>query len=200
MEKEKSISEKIAEKGMESLEKAVAAMNGAKEKKRRGRPCKKVEPTVDALPKIDETKEEHRNRMMRRQRKNAIAELPSTRTAAGMQVNFNDNETEILAETLEKGWVESQDAKADAGKPRLSLVPMQIMFDIAEIRAYGNEKYGSPDNWKNVEMRRYVDALLRHTMAFVDDPESRDAESGLEHYKHMACNMAFICHMMAGKK
>ena len=92
-----------------------------------------------------------------------------------------------------------QSAKADSGKLQLSLVPTQIIKDVAEVRMYGNRKYGSSDNWKTVEMRRYVDALLRHTLEFVDNPESVDAESGIPHYKHMACNMAFICEMMAGR-
>ena len=91
-----------------------------------------------------------------------------------------------------------QTAKADAGKLQLSLVPTQIVKDIAEVRMYGNRKYGDPDNWKTVEMRRYIDALLRHTLEFVADPNSVDSESGIPHYKHMACNMAFICEMMAG--
>ena len=86
--------------------------------------------------------------------------------------------------------------KADAGKLQISLVPTQIIRDIAEVRMYGNNKYGSPDNWKTVELRRYIDALLRHTLAFMDDIDSVDAESGIAHYKHMACNMAFICEMM----
>ena len=63
---------------------------------------------------------------------------------------------------------------------------------------YGNKKYKDPDNWKTVEMRRYIAALLRHTLEFVRNLDSVDAESGIAHYKHMACNMAFICEMMAG--
>lgn len=90
----------------------------------------------------------------------------------------------------------NQEAKRDEGKLQLSLVPTQIIRDIAEVRMYGNKKYGDPDNWKNVEMERYIDALYRHFLAFVDDPIGVDKESGIPHYKHMACNMAFICHMM----
>ena len=89
-----------------------------------------------------------------------------------------------------------QTSKADAGKLQLSLVPTQIIKDVAEVRMYGNKKYGDSDNWKTVEVRRYVDALLRHTLEFVRDLNSVDAESGIAHYKHMACNMAFICEMM----
>ena len=90
----------------------------------------------------------------------------------------------------------SQNAKADAGKLELDLVPMQILRDIAEVRMYGNKKYGSSDNWKQVELRRYVNAFLRHMTAFVEDIYSVDEESGIPHYKHMACNMAFISDIM----
>ena len=90
-----------------------------------------------------------------------------------------------------------QTAKQDAGKPKLSLVPTQIIKDIAEVRENGNRKYGSTENWKNVEKHRYVDALYRHLLAYIDDPDGVDKESGIRHYKHMACNMAFICEMEA---
>lgn len=93
---------------------------------------------------------------------------------------------------------DGQSAKADAGKLQISLVPTQIVKDIAEVRMYGNQKYGDSENWKTVEVRRYIDALLRHTLEFVRKLDSVDSESGIAHYKHMACNMAFICEMMAG--
>ena len=87
--------------------------------------------------------------------------------------------------------------KDTAGKPKLSLVPPQIIFDVAEVREYGNAKYpsGGKDNWKNVGIDDYKDALLRHTLKYIQDPKSKDEESGIEHYKHMACNIAFICEM-----
>lgn len=90
----------------------------------------------------------------------------------------------------------NQTAKADAGKARLSLVPFQIVYDIARVREHGNRKYGDPDNWKQVEPSRYVDALLRHTLAFAEDNHSLDAESGLPHLWHAACNLAFLCEML----
>lgn len=90
----------------------------------------------------------------------------------------------------------SQFAKADNGKLQISLVPMQINKDIAEVRMYGTNKYNSPNNWVIVEMQRYVDALLRHLIAFIEDNNSVDEESGIPHYKHAATNMSFICEMM----
>ena len=59
----------------------------------------------------------------------------------------------------------SQEAKADSGKPNLSLVPKQIIYEIEKTRRYGVEKYKDPDNWKRVEIERYHQALLRHTLA-----------------------------------
>lgn len=92
-----------------------------------------------------------------------------------------------------------QTAKADAGKLQLTLVPTQIIKDIAEVRMYGNRKYGDPDNWKQVGIERYKDALMRHLIAYLEDPQGVDEESGIPHYKHLACNMAFICEMEAKK-
>lgn len=95
--------------------------------------------------------------------------------------------------------IKSQEAKKDLGKPELTLVPRQIIFDIAMIRMYGNEKYGDPDNWKTVEKERYRDAAFRHFMAYLDDPGGLDSESGLPHLWHLACNIAFLCEMEKGR-
>lgn len=90
-----------------------------------------------------------------------------------------------------------QKAKADSGKPKLSLVPRRIIFDIAKIREYGNNKYpeGGIDNWRNVEPERYRDAAFRHFLAYLDDPYGVDSESGLPHLHHLACNVAFLCEL-----
>ena len=92
-----------------------------------------------------------------------------------------------------------QSAKADAGKPKLTMVPRQIIFDIAEVREYGNRKYHDPDNWMTVDKQRYRDAAFRHFMAYLDDPQGVDEESGISHLKHLACNIAFLCEMETWK-
>ena len=96
---------------------------------------------------------------------------------------------------------DDQKAKSDAGKLQLTLVPRQIIRDIAAVRMYGNQKYpeGGPENWRQVEVQRYRDALLRHLLAYLDDPLSVDEESGLPHRWHMECNMAFIAELEEGK-
>lgn len=89
----------------------------------------------------------------------------------------------------------NQTAKADEGKLQLTLVPTQIIKDIAEVRMYGNKKYGDPDNWKTVDISRYRDAMFRHFLAYLDDPHGVDEESGIPHWKHVCCNAAFISEM-----
>ena len=86
-------------------------------------------------------------------------------------------------------------AKADEGKLRLTLVPREIIRNIAVIREYGTKKYGDPENWRKVEKERYRDAAFRHFLAYLDDPKGVDEESGYPHLWHLACNIAFLCEL-----
>ena len=88
-----------------------------------------------------------------------------------------------------------QEAKADAGKPRLALVPPAIIEAVGRVRTYGTEKYGTPENWRQVEPERYRDALMRHLCAYLRDHHACDEESGLPHLEHVACNVAFLLEM-----
>lgn len=91
---------------------------------------------------------------------------------------------------------ERQDCKRDAGKPRLTLVPMKIIWCIAAVREWATaHKYPDPNNWRQVEPERYRDALLRHVLRYVDDPNGVDDESGLPHLYHVATNCAFLCEL-----
>lgn len=89
----------------------------------------------------------------------------------------------------------NQEAKADNGKPQLHLVPTEIINCIARVREYGNKKYGDPENWRTVEKERYIDAMFRHLLAYVNDTQGKDEESGLPHLWHLACNVAFLCEL-----
>lgn len=90
---------------------------------------------------------------------------------------------------------EDQTIKADADKPKLTLVPQQIIFDVARVREYGLKKYGTSESWKSVDIQRYRDATYRHFLAYLKDPHGVDDESGLSHLSHLACNIAFLCEL-----
>lgn len=87
--------------------------------------------------------------------------------------------------------------KADSGKLRLTLVPLQIIREIARVRMYGLEKYPETgrDGWREIGTERIKDAMCRHLLAYLDDPDGIDVESGLPHLSHLACNIAFLCEM-----
>ena len=85
--------------------------------------------------------------------------------------------------------------KADAGKPPVSLVPTGIIWEIAKVRDYGvNIKYPDTgrDGWRTIGKERIRDAMLRHCLRYIENPDGLDEESGLPHLSHLACNIAFL--------
>ena len=91
-----------------------------------------------------------------------------------------------------------QNAKRDAGKLPLTLVPLEILEAVAVVREYGNLKYGDPENWRTVEKERYRSATFRHFVEYLREPYGFDSESGIPHLYHMACNIAFLVAMEIG--
>ena len=87
--------------------------------------------------------------------------------------------------------METQEAKADRGKLRLTLVPPRANIAMAHVREYGTNKYKDPENWRRVEAERYRDALYRHWIAYLMG-ETHDKESGLPHMWHVLTNAAFL--------
>lgn len=51
--------------------------------------------------------------------------------------------------------------KHDGGKPRLSLVPPEMIEAVGAVMTHGADKYGV-DSYKQVAPVRYRDALMRH--------------------------------------
>ena len=89
-----------------------------------------------------------------------------------------------------------QTAKQDEGKPIYTHVPVGVIKAVEKVRAYGNAKYHSPDNWKQVESQRYWDATVRHVIGAWDDYTAIDPESGLPHIYHALCNLSFLAERM----
>ena len=81
--------------------------------------------------------------------------------------------------------------KHDQEKPKLSMVPPELVESVAQVMMYGADKYGR-DNWRQgMEHSRYLDAAYRHLHALIKGEEF-DPESGLPHLAHTACNLAFL--------
>ena len=82
--------------------------------------------------------------------------------------------------------------KFDDNKPRLVLVPPELIEAVGKVRTYGVKKYGDSSSWKQVEPYRYRAALMRHICRYLKEPDGVDDESGLPHLWHIACNVAFL--------
>ena len=81
--------------------------------------------------------------------------------------------------------------KFDGEKVRLDLVEPSIIEAIGKVRTYGVKKYGDEQSWRKVEKPRYIAAAMRHFEAYRKG-ESNDAESGMPHLWHCACNLMFL--------
>jgi len=86
--------------------------------------------------------------------------------------------------------------KHDEGKLKMMLMLPAINEAVVRVREYGIEKYKDKDNWKQVDIERWQNAMMRHMMEYIKDNESKDAESGLRHIDHVACNLAYILENM----
>lgn len=82
--------------------------------------------------------------------------------------------------------------KYDSGKPRMGLLPPLAITEMAKVMTFGANKYQA-HSWKQVEnaQERYLDALLRHAIAYVAG-ERIDPESGLPTMAHIMCDAAFL--------
>lgn len=85
-----------------------------------------------------------------------------------------------------------QEAKADANKLMMELIPPEAFEALAEVLTYGANKY-KPESWRTVQIDRYIGAMLRHYTEYRKDPLSVDKESGILHIKHLYCNAMFLC-------
>lgn len=84
-----------------------------------------------------------------------------------------------------------QSKKFDGGKIRMELIPTSALTSIGRVLTHGAEKYG-PNTWQTVEYERYVGALIRHLVSFIDDPTGVDSDSGLKHTEHLLANAVFL--------
>ena len=91
-----------------------------------------------------------------------------------------------------RGAPGDQTAKRDAGKPRPTLVSPKIIWAITKVRDFGCTKYKDPDNWRRVEPQRYRDAAYRHWLAYLENTDSIDEESGLPSLWHLLTDIGFL--------
>jgi hypothetical protein len=81
--------------------------------------------------------------------------------------------------------------KYDTDKPRLDLVPPEVIHATADVLTFGAEKYGDR-NWEaGMDWGRAYAALMRHMLAWWGG-EDKDPETGRSHLWHAQCCLAFL--------
>lgn len=89
--------------------------------------------------------------------------------------------------------------KFDKNKPRITLIPVEAILEMAKAFTYGANKY-QDHNFKNgIKYSRLVDATFRHLLAYMDG-ENIDAESGNSHLSHALASIAMLVYMDKNKK
>ena len=81
--------------------------------------------------------------------------------------------------------------KNDAGKARVDLLPPRPLIEIAEVLAFGCEKYDAWNWSKGIKASRLFGALLRHLWAWWSG-EDNDRETGKSHLAHAGCCLLFL--------
>lgn len=85
------------------------------------------------------------------------------------------NEREQITENALKGGF-----KSDVGKPRIGLIPPDVLIELAKLYTIGAEKY-SPNNWRlGMDFERVYSAMQRHALKWWNG-EELDPVDGQHH-------------------
>ena len=88
--------------------------------------------------------------------------------------------------------------KHDAGKPEISLIPVEAIEGCAKALTFGANKYGKHNFSDGIEHTRLINSLLRHTMAILRN-EDNDPESNLDHVDHILANASMLKFMRVNR-
>lgn len=80
-------------------------------------------------------------------------------------------------------------------KPRMELIPLEVMEEVAKVLTAGAKKYG-PNTWQNLPdgYQRYKGALLRH-LTEIEKGNEIDADTGCLHIAQVVTNAMFMCYI-----
>lgn len=80
-------------------------------------------------------------------------------------------------------------------KPRMELIPLKVMEEVAKVFTAGAKKYGE-NTWQNLPngFERYKGALLRH-LTEIEKGNEVDEDTGCLHIAQVVTNAIFMCHI-----
>lgn len=97
----------------------------------------------------------------------------------------------LMDESNEVDKPKSLGRKNDTGKPRISLIPKDAIWGMANGLTYGEKKYGTHNFRNGIQYSRLADACFRHLTAWLEC-ENIDKESGNSHLDHALASLAML--------
>lgn len=82
--------------------------------------------------------------------------------------------------------------KYDEGKPRLDLIPYDVLAEVSKVLTFGAEKYDARNWEKGMNWGRVFAAAQRHMIKFWQYREEKDEETSLSHLSHAICCLMFL--------
>lgn len=93
---------------------------------------------------------------------------------------------------------EIRGSRFNNGKTRYDLLDWETLQGLADVLAFGAQKY-APYNWKKgLPVTEIIASMLRHVAA-ISQGEDIDSETGLPHADHIQCNAMFLSWMMKNR-
>lgn len=83
--------------------------------------------------------------------------------------------------------------KHDTGKPDLTDIPKEAMWEMGKAFTYGQVKYGKNNFRLGMSVSRQLSAALRHIYQHLDG-EISDSESGVSHLGHALASLSMACY------
>lgn len=92
----------------------------------------------------------------------------------------------------------SKKAIGDINKPRISLLPYELVWETAKAMSYGAKKYSTWNYREGIDVLFLIDAAQRHIIQFVNG-EDVDEESQTHHLGNAASNLGMALWMCYNK-
>lgn len=85
-----------------------------------------------------------------------------------------------------------QSQKKDAGKLPWHLFPYDAAREVVRVLQFGANKYRERGWEDGIQFSRVYGAIQRHAVAWFQDREDDDPETGLSHLAHLGCEVLFL--------
>lgn len=113
---------------------------------------------------------------------------------------MNEYANDYYAEGDVNSTIKGSGARANRGKPALSLIPLHLLAGVARVFMGGKLKYAEWNWAKAMHWSICFDCLLRHLFKWWYCREELDNESGEHHLDHAIANLLMLRHFQTAYK